>query len=208
MANETTQPAVSGNVYTEAQHFSLLESAVERETAAVAAEKSALEAQVQTLESEKAAQATALTEAQSRIDVLEAEKATAETAAETARTELADFKSELERKAQIEDKKKARKDRVKAANESLADDFFSEERITRWAEMSDESFDALVADMTEVASAAKASAATKETTETVTETTTQQAKETAAFSGGTTPSTEGVSSLKSFLDMRQGRVSA
>lgn len=208
VANETTQTAVSGNVYTEAQHFSLLESAVERETSSLTTEKSALEAQVQTLESEKASLASELSEVKSRIDVLEAEKATAETAAEAARTELSDFKSDLERKREVEDKKKARKDRVKAANESLADDFFSEERITRWAEMSDESFEALVADMTEVASASKASSSTS--TETVTNpTTTQQAKETAAFSGGTTPSTtEGESALMSFLDLRQGRLSA
>lgn len=201
---ETTQPALAGNVYSEAQHFSLLETAVERETASLTAEKSALEAQIQTLESEKAATATELSEVKSRIDVLEAEKATAETAAETARTELADFKAEIERKREIEDKKKDRKDRVKAANESLVDDFFSEERITRWAEMDDNAFDAFVSDMAEVAKAAKEAASAAGT---ATTTTTEQAKETAAFTGGQTPSAseDGTSVLKSFLAARQGR---
>ncbi len=202
MANETT-PAPAGNVYSEAQHFSLLESAVERETASLTAEKSALEAQVQTAESEKAAIAAELSEVKNRIDVLEAEKATAEAAAETARTELEDFKSETARQARVEELKSERTAKVKAANASLTESFFSEERITRWAEMSDESFDALVSEMREFAEAAKPA------TEAATQTTTEQARESAAFAGGTAPTTtEGPSALSSLLALRHGRVSA
>ncbi len=203
MANEPT-PAPAGNVYSEAQHFSLLESAVERETASITAEKSALEAQIQTLESEKAAQAAELDEAKNRIDVLEAEKATAEAAAETARTELEDFKSETARIARVEELKAERTSKVKAANGNLADTFFTPERVTRWAEMEDEAFDALVTEMRDFAEAAKASEPAEPE-----KSTTEQARESAAFSGGTAPSTtEGPSTLASLLAARQGRKSA
>jgi chromosome segregation ATPase len=199
---ETTPPALPGNVYSEAQHFSLLKSAVEQETAALATEKSGLQAQIETLESEKAATATELSEALSKIDVLESDKVTAEKAAEEARTELADFKAFLEKKKQTEDKKSSRKDRVKAANENLADTYFTDERITRWAEMEDEAFDALVSEMTEFASAGSTPAGENAATETKT---TEQARETAAFSGGETPTSGGtVSTLSSFLAARQG----
>jgi DNA repair exonuclease SbcCD ATPase subunit len=204
VANEPT-PAPAGNVYSEAQHFSLLESAVERETASVTAEKSALEAQVQTLESEKAAVAVELDEAKNRIDVLEAEKATAEAAAETARTELEDFKSETARQARVEELKSERTAAVKAANGNLADNFFTPERVTRWAEMDDEAFGALVTEMRDFAEAAKAQPASEPE-----EKTTEQARETADFSGGSAPTTTegGTSTLASLLAVRQGRKTA
>jgi chromosome segregation ATPase len=194
-------PALPGNHYSEAQHFSLVKSAVEQETAKVAAEKAELEAKVETLESEKAATATKLSEAENRIDLLEADKATAEQAAEAAKTELADFKALLEKKKEIEEKKKSRKSKVEAANAALAEDFFTEERITRWAEMSDEAFEALVEDMTEMAKAhAAAPASTSET-----KTTTEAARETAAFTGGTTPTaSEGTSSLRQLFGLTAG----
>lgn len=199
---DAAAPVITGNQYSEAQHFSLLKSAVAQETASLTAEKSELQARIETLESEKAATATELSEAKSRIDVLESAKVAAEAAAETSKTELADFKAEILRKQEIETKKGARKDRVKAANENLSDGYFTDERITRWAEMSDETFDGLVSEMTEFAAAAKTA-----TSETATETkTTEKARETAAFTGGESPSTktEGVSTLSSFLAKRQG----
>lgn len=192
---DAAAPVITGNQYTEVQHFALLQSAVAQETAALSTERSELQGRVETLESEKAAIATELSEAQSRIDVLESDKVTAEAAAETARTELADFKDFLAKKKDVEDKKSSRKDRVKAANEHLGDDYFSDERVTRWAEMSDEGFDALVAEMTEFAAAKAAAGETAATT-----TTTELAKETAAFTGGVTPQpTTGGSVLSTFL---------
>lgn len=184
MANATEPVIITGNQYSEAQHFSLLKSAVESETASLTAAKSELETRVESLESEKAATATKLSEAQTRIDLLEADKATAEAAATTARTELDEFKAEIARTAQIAELKTARKARVQTANDSLTDAFFSAERITRWAEMSDEAFDAFVADMTEMAAAVKPVTTTAVTT-------TEAARESAAFAGGTTPSTTG-----------------
>ncbi len=198
MAEAAAAPVITGNQYSEAQHFSLLKSAVEQETAALTTVKSELEAQVATLGSEKAALATELSEAQSKIDVLESDKATAEAATEIAKTELADFKAFIDKKKDVEDKKSSRKDRVKAANEHLGDSYFSDERITRWAEMSDEAFDALVGEMTEFAAAAKPEASESASTKT-----TEMAKETAAFTGGVSAnSTEG-SSLSTFLGVRR-----
>lgn len=196
---DAAAPVITGNQYSEAQHFALLKSAVQQETAAVTAEKSELQGRVEALESEKAAIATELSEALSRIDILESDKVTAEAAAETARTELADFKDFLAKKKDVEDKKSSRKDRVQAANENLGETYFTDERITRWAEMSDEGFDALVGEMTEFAAAAKANAADEQAAKT-----TEQARETAAFTGGETAhsTTEG-STLSLLLAARQ-----
>lgn len=195
-----TAPA---NVYTEAQHFALLTSAVERETASVTEAKEALQATVGTLESEKAALADELAGVKSRIDVLEAEKAAAEARADAAAKELVDFKAELAHVAEVAEKRTARVERVKAANSTLSDDFFTSERAQRWAEMSDEAFEALVADLTEVASAAKPAdlAGDKPASE--------LARESAAFAGGqTATSIEGESTLARLLGARSRRGSA
>ncbi len=208
---ETTPPAPAGNVYSEAQHLSLVKSAVEQETAAMATEKSELQAQVETLESEKAALATELSEAKSKIDVLESDKATAEAAAETAKKSFEDFKADLQRKQEVDQKKSDRKDRVKAANQNLGDGYFTDERITRWAEMSDEDFNSLVAEMTEFA-AATAPAETGPSGPTGAtgpedKSTNEKARESAAFTGGETASAEQEgSTLALFLARRQAAV--
>ncbi len=205
---ETTALAPAGNVYTEAQHFSLLESAVERETAAMTAEKSELEARVTALESEKAATATELSEARARIDVLEADKVNAEAAAEAVRTELADFKAEIERKARVEELKASRKARVQTANANLGDAYYSDERVTRWAEMSDEQFDLLAADMADAAKDAPASKDddAKADADKAPDKTAEKARETAAFTGGETPSASEGSILGQFLGARRGLI--
>lgn len=195
---ETTPSAPAGNVYSEAQHFSLLRSAVEQETASLTTEKSELASRIESLESEKAALATELSEAQTRIDVLESDKATAEAAAETAKQEVIDFKAEIQRAADVAEKKSSRRERVQTANENLADGYFTDERVTRWAEMSDEDFDGLVAEMTEFAAAGKTAAATEPETKT-----TEKASESAAFTGGETPASKSASTLKTFLGLTQ-----
>lgn len=202
---DAAAPVITGNQYSEAQHFALLKSAIAQETAALSTEKSELAGRVETLESEKAALATELSEAQSRIDVLESDKVTAEAAAETARTELADFKDFLEKKKTVEEKKSSRKDRVKAANEHLGEDYFSDERVTRWAEMSDEGFDALVSEMTEFAAAAKADKSEDKATDKG-EKTAEKAADSAAFTGGeiaSTPTHQEGTTLSLFLAKRQ-----
>jgi chromosome segregation ATPase len=169
------------NVYTEAQHFALLTSAVERETAQLAEAKESLSTQVQTLTSEKAALADELDTVKAKADVLEAEKAAAEARAEAAAKELEDFKAELALKAEVAEKKATRIERVKAANSALSTDYFTEERAQRWAEMSDETFEALVADLTEAAAAVKPATTPGDTPAT------ELAKESAAFTGGEAP---------------------
>jgi chromosome segregation ATPase len=168
---------------------------VETETASLITAKSELEARVGVLESEKAATATELSEAKSRLDLLEADKSTAEAAAATARTELDEFKAEIARTAQIAELKTARQARVQTANANLATDFFSDERITRWAQMSEEAFDAFVTDMSEMAKPSQAGS----TTVTVTE----AARESAAFAGGTTPATGQGSTTSQLLGTRR-----
>jgi hypothetical protein len=196
VAETAPAPAnIVGNAYSEAQHHSLLKSAVESETASLTAAKSELETRITALESEKAATATELSAAATRIDLLEADKATAEAAAVSARTELDEFKAEISRSAQIAELKTARKARVQTANESLGDDFFSNERVQRWAEMSEEAFDSFIVDMTEMAKASKPAVAV---------TTTEAARESAAFAGGTTPNeTAGVSTVSQILGLRR-----
>lgn len=193
---EPTTP--QGNVYSEAQHLSLVESAVEKATASLTAEKSDLATKFETLESEKAELAAQLSEAKSRMDVLEADKATAEAAAETAKKSFEDFKAELENKASTDKKKKDRTERVKAANENLGDTYFTDERVQRWAEMSDESFDSLISELSEFAAASKPAE---------TKTTAEQARESAAFSGGESPQStdeDGPTALRQLLSLQSG----
>lgn len=190
------------NVYTEEQHFALLESAVERETASIVADKGELEVQVASLSEAKAGVEAQLAEAQGRIDVLEAEKANAEAATKAAVDEFDAYKAELARVAEVEAAKAERVARVKAANSNLADEYFTAERAQRWAEMSGEAFDALVADMTDSFAAVKAPAveAAAEVETPVVET------ETAAFSGGETATVSEGSTFATFLAARRGRI--
>lgn len=186
------------NVYTEDQHFALLTSAVERETASITAARTELEAQVASLTEDKAGVDAQLAEANGRLDVLEAEKVNAEAAAAAAVKALDDFKAELAEKAQVETRKADRIAAVKAANSNLPDDYFSEARVQRWAEMADEQFTALVADMTEslaAASTTKAAAA---------EDVTSTARESAAFTGGTDASTQKATAFAQYLAARRG----
>ena len=187
------------NVYTEAQHFALLESAVERETSSLTEVKSELEAQVASLTDEKTAVSAELASAQARIDVLEAEKASAEAARDAAAQEFEDYKAEQARVERIAELKAERTERVKAANANLADSYFTDERVQRWAEMADEAFGALVADMTEAAAAVAVATTEGDATE--------QARETAAFSGGSAP-TAGEGTTLSQLLTATGRMPA
>lgn len=184
-------------IFTQEQHSSLVEKAVETALAGLTAEKAAVDDRAQTLESEKADLAAALTKAEAHLDVLAAEKVAAEKAAADTKSELDAFKAEIQRSAEVEVLKTERRDRVKAANANLPEDFFSIERVARWAEMASEIFDAFVTDISAVTVAAPAG-------DTTTTTTAAQARETAAFAGGVTPaSTAGQSSLRSLFAARR-----
>lgn len=141
--------------FTEAEHAALLTDAVARETAALTESN-------EKLSTEKA-------ELIERVDVLEAEKATITAERDSARQELVDFKAEVEEKEQAQVRKAEREARVRAANENLPDDYFTEQRTEQWAGMSEEAFESFVA------AVEAAPVSTKSTVET------------ASFKGGETP---------------------
>jgi hypothetical protein len=187
---------------TQDQHTSLVEKAIETATTVLVAEKAVADDRVLTLESEKAELADKLTKVEAQLDVLAAEKVAAETAAAAVRVEFDAFKGEIQRAAEIDTLKGERKTRVQTANANLPSDFFTDERVSRWAEMAAEVFDAFVADI----SAVTVAPATGEATTT---TTTAQARETAAFTGGVAPaSTTGASQLRSLFAARRSGTTA
>jgi dynactin complex subunit len=186
-AKEEAEVAGDERSFTESQHQALLTDAVARETASLTVAKEELETHVESLTNEKAALDTEKAELASRIDVLEAEKAALQKSHDDVVAEFEAFKQDLEEKAAVEARKVDRTQRVKAANANLADTYFTEERIQRWAQMSDDSFDSLVADLTE-----SAPAAGEQRVE-------QQARETAAFTGGTSPKASETSTLGAFF---------
>lgn len=141
----------NSRTYTEAEHVALLTDAVRRETAELQATNEGL--------------STFKAELTSRVDVLEAEKSAAEAARDAATEALESFKAEVARTQEIEKAKQDRLDKVKAAAEHLPDSYFNDERIQRWAEMTEEAFTAFIEDITGAAPAAAV-------------------KETAAFKGG------------------------
>jgi chromosome segregation ATPase len=151
---EVAQVADADRTYTEVEHLALMADAVTRETASLTEAKESAE--------------TKISDLTARVDVLEAEKAALETKVSEAETAFDDYQTELERLAAIETAKQERVEAVKAANESLPESYFTEERIQRWAEMETASFDAFIADITAVAVSS-------------------EVKETAAFSGGESP---------------------
>ena len=183
-------PEMTETRFTEEQHFALLESAVARETSTLTARIAELEAAALASATETASVATANTELQTRIDVLEAEKSAALAATSEVQTAFDAFKSELADAAEVETRKADRVAAIRAANEGLADDYFTDERAQRWAEMSDDTFNVLVEGLSAVP-------ATKTDSSEVTK---QQARETSAFSGGTViPATTGGSTLGSLF---------
>ncbi len=140
----------SDRTYTEAEHLALLTDAVRRETAEAQRTQEQLQAEKDSLAQ--------------RVDVLEAEKAAAETARDNVQSEFDQYKADRERAEQVAQAKADRVKAVKDANDQLPDSYFTDERMQRWAEMTEEAF----AEVVEALGAAKGS----------------PLKETAAFSGG------------------------
>lgn len=128
---------------------------------------------------------TTVTTLTTRVDVLEAEKAALETKVSETEKAFDEFKAELERREAIETAKQERVDAVKAANDALPESYFTEERIQRWAEMETAAFEAYIADITALAAAPKE-------------------KETAAFSGGESPTETKQVTVGSIFAARRG----
>ena len=190
--------ATDDKVFTEAQHVALLTSAIERETASLTEVKSELETVNSTLVSEKAALEASVSELQTKIDVLESEKAAEATRALTAEKAFEDHKAELAEKAAVEERKAVRLALVKAADASLDDEYLNEVRVQRWAEMSDESFTALVDDLEAAAKKKPAFLMTdaekkdaEDKKDGGKDEMKEKARETAAFKGGSVPTATG-----------------
>lgn len=171
MKKEVAQVAGEDRTYTEAEHLALMADAVTRETAAVR-------------EAKESAEAT-LGELKGRVDVLEAEKAAAETKVSEVQAAFDTFKADVERAREVETAKKDRLDKVKAAHDGLPDSYFTDERIQRWAEMTEEAFASLIDDL----AAAKGA---------------NPVKETAAFSGGDAPKSPDAPRVGSLFAARRG----
>lgn len=196
-----------GRTFTEPEHQAILQGAVEREVAAATQERDAK-----------------IAELESRVDVLESEKAAVEQSKEALQAEFDTFKSDREQADAIAARKAERLERVKAAAIHLPEDYFSDSRVQRWAEMADEQFDALVSDFTDAAIAglsreeaklleglegdAKASKLA-EIRATRQEKAGATPRETAAFGGGAAPhAPQADSKVGAFLGARRGRTVA
>lgn len=116
--------------FSEEEHDAILASRIQQETAALESDKAGLAEQVTTLTAEKA-------ELEAKIDVLTAEKAAVE-------AEFAEYKEDLERKAEVAKLRGERVSTVREAAPHLAEDFLTDERAQRWAEMETAAFDDLV----------------------------------------------------------------
>lgn len=140
--------------FSESQHFALLADAVSRETAALTEAKTALETETAALQEKVTGLESEKSSLQSAIDVLEAEKAAEIASREKAEQELEQFKAELTELAAVQERMADRVTRVKASIEA-PEEYFTEARAQRWAQMADEDFEAALSDLSESAASKK-----------------------------------------------------
>ena len=159
-------------LYTQEQHLDIVQSIVARETSALTVANEEFVTQVAELTSAKTTLETEKSDLQNKLDVAEAEKSAAIAATAEVQAAFDKFQNELAEQAEIATRKTDRVAAVKAANEGLGDDYFTEDRAQRWAEMSQEAFDTLVDGLTGVTSVKAADV-------------TSQTRETSSFKGGT-----------------------
>lgn len=134
----------------------------------------------------KATLETQVSEKAARVDVLEAEKAALETAKAELQTAFDTYKAEVERAREVEIAKQDRVAKIKAANEQLPETYFTDERIQAWAEMDEATFTLVLDGLTALAGAPAAG------------------KETAAFSGGTAPTSTDKPTVGGIFAARRG----
>jgi chromosome segregation ATPase len=135
--------------FTESEHFALLTAAVTQET--------------ETLQSALAASSEEITTLKNTVDVLQAKVSESDEAKEQIASEFAEFKADLERKAELEKFSAERSAQIREAHPHLTDDYFTSDRVERWAAMSAESFASLVEDLA-AATASKTDDADDDTT--------------------------------------------
>lgn len=194
--------------FTETEHFALLTDAVARESASLSTKVTELEVLVTAVNAEKAKE---VEELRSRLDVLEAEKAAALKQGEEKAAEFEAFKTDLEEKAALEERKATRAAAVKESASDLDEAYFTDDRVAGWAAMSEDAFTSLIADLTEAAAAMKRKQTVlvndKDVKGSAADKVKEKAVETAAFTGGGTPTANGTSLFGQFMQ-RTGRLPA
>lgn len=125
MGDEPNKPAP--RTLTEEQAYAIVADRVVRETAELTAEKDRL--------------STENAELRSKLDVAEAGQATEKAAREKAEQDLEAFKGQVEDDKAAVARRSARADKVREIAASLKDDFYTDERIGRWAAMDDDAFE-------------------------------------------------------------------
>lgn len=184
--------------FTSVEHAAILETEVARQTAELRVTSEDLKTENATLTEKatglEAEKATLLT----RVDVLEAEVAAEKAAKDAAVLEFTEFKAAQELAATIETLKV---DRSAAIKEILTDideaAYFTEARVARWAQMSEEAFAEVLSELTDTAAGFKPFMKndTKKDGKPEPDEDDKKTKaavtETAAFKGGTEPTGEG-----------------
>lgn len=182
-------------VYSQSQFEALVRDGVQRETAALTEANTDLSSQLETANAKIAEQDQA-------IAGLEADKAAAEKATEDAKQELADFQAEQERAVELAQLTQERVDKVKAAANGLFDDeYYTDERSAKWAEMAEDVFETVLESIASAAERAGGSGGEgDEGSGADVGTKPEQARETAAFAQGkdSAPAQTG-STLRNFM---------
>lgn len=125
---------MADKTFTEDEHLAILTDRVAKETADLTEAKTGLESTV--------------TELQSKLDVAESAKTAAEQERDAARTELVDFKAEIEQREAAAARKDERLGQVKEVAAHLGEDFFTDEaRISRIVAMDDGTFEGYLGDL-------------------------------------------------------------
>lgn len=146
IAHSKEVAGVDERTYSQKEHEAILTDAVRREVASATEQK----------ESE-------LSELQQKVDVLESEKAALEQGKADAEKALEDYKNEQERAREVAERKDARVTAIKEVTaHELPESYFTKERVTRWAEMAEEDFEALVDSQAEASVTALTSEEAKE----------------------------------------------
>lgn len=120
--------------FSEDEAYAIAADRVAAETAKLQAEKDDLSAQLE--------------DVTSQLEVASAKLATTEAELASARQEFADFKAELEAAKEKAEIASARVSAYKEAVPALPDDFYTAERASRWAEMSEDVFADMLATVT------------------------------------------------------------
>jgi len=130
------EPATQPRTLTEDEAYAIAADRVTRETAA-------LSAQVETLTGQ-------VGELQSKLDVSEAALATEKASREAAEKSLVDYKADVERQREVAARREERAAKVREIAGHLKDDFYTDARLDRWAQMDDEAFQAWCSELREM----------------------------------------------------------